>query len=123
MGVQAQPRGHGNRLLRVRNPSGGRAPVGGWERHGGLLESDGIPALLQLRSVGNPSVRNPPSRRWFALVKLCKVEPVLAVSTDRISRVFGLMPNQLSARIGAAAEAGRTWSGIQWREPEARHAE
>ena len=50
-------------------------------------------------------------------MKLCKVEPVLAVSTDRISRVFGLMPNQLSARIGAAAEQAGLGPGYSGESP------
>ena len=43
------------------------------KRHGGLRESAGIPALQQLRSVVNPTGRNPTSPLWFVLSLLCKV--------------------------------------------------
>ena len=88
MGVRPHPRGSRSRRLWERISSGRRAPVGDWKRHGGLRESAGIPALQQLRSVVNPTGRNPTSPLWFALLKLCKVSGDLVLEREWVVASF-----------------------------------
>ena len=107
-GCTASAAGSRSRRFGERISSGRRTRVCGWERHGGRRDWSGMAALQQLRSVVNPSERNSTSRRWFALVILCQVEPVLGLPKERISRAITTPPIRLCVRtkIGECPYSG-----------------